>query len=176
MSQNVKTKNHRKKKTVRKAGLGLCSLWAPFPHYRNEWFQYLCNGVLRTNRISLTGKEAIKTFYFSEGSEVNLATEQNYFCLQKSWHIHTPTIDHNWDYHIKYLQIWFHYKVSRMKEQSKFCWIAEMQVWYQSRNLTGKKIRGDHMWTVSTKEYMLQSASPLMGFDTNSFSFSTRHC
>lgn len=83
------------KVSVKNTGFRLSSLWAPSPYYRNEWFQYLCNGVLRTNGISLTGEEAIKTFYFSEGLEVNPATEQNYFCLQKSWHIHTPAIDHN---------------------------------------------------------------------------------
>lgn len=73
-----------------------CALRGPLsPYYRNEWFQYLCNGVLRTNGISLTGKEAIKTFYFSEGLEVNPATKLNYFCLHTSWHIHTPTMDPN---------------------------------------------------------------------------------
>lgn len=79
-----------------------------FLYYINEWFQYLCNGVLRMRWISLKGKDAIKTFYFSESMEVNPATEHNYFCLQKSCHIHTSTIDHNWNYHIKYWKMWFH--------------------------------------------------------------------
>lgn len=95
-------------KTVMNTTLTLSSLWTPFPYYWNEWFQYLCSGVFRMNGISLTGKDAIRTFYFSEGLKVDPAAEQSYFCLQNACLIHTPTIDHDWDYHIKDLQMWFH--------------------------------------------------------------------
>lgn len=63
--------------TVKNTTLEWRSLRAPLPYYRNEWFQYLCNGVLRTSGISLTGKEAIKMFYFSEGFGKNPATQHN---------------------------------------------------------------------------------------------------
>lgn len=70
-------------------------LRGPFPYYRNESFQYLCSDVLSRNRISLTGKEAIKTFYFSKDSGLKPAAEQNYFCLPTSLRSHSPTADDN---------------------------------------------------------------------------------
>lgn len=73
-----------------------CQMWesdgdlrGPFPYYRNESFQYLCSDVLRRNGMSLTGKEAIKTFYFSKDSGLKPATERNYFCLPTSLRSHS---------------------------------------------------------------------------------------
>lgn len=109
---------------------------------------------VKNDGISLTGKEAIKTFYFSTDLEVKPATEQNYFCLQKSLHSHTPTIDHNWDYHIKYLQIWFHYEVSWMKEQSKFSWIKQLRCMFDANSLTGVVMSVRHCTTASERFLM----------------------
>lgn len=90
MAQDV----HRKSKR-QKSGIQTGFSVGPFPHYRNESFQYLCSDVLSGNRISLTGKEAIKTFYFSKDSGLKPAAEQNYFCLPTSLRSHSPTADDN---------------------------------------------------------------------------------